>query len=260
MNGSMFRGFSYLIQGFQIIFQPGFRLFLLVPITVNIALFVLLIMWAKSLFTGGMAYLMAWIPEWLAFLEWLFWGIYLLAIIMTIFYSFVAAANLLGAPFYGYLAEKVEIRLRGKDDSAPFSLRHLLLLIPKTVKRELQKILYYLPRVIALLILGLIPGLNVIVALVWIVFSGWMMAIQYIDYPADNHDMGFSEMRKYLAKRRLTAFGFGIFTFGLTLLPLLNLFALPAAVCGAVAFWVKEDSMQLDTDAHPDHEGYLSKR
>jgi len=119
-------------------------------------------------------------------------------------------------------------------------LKELIAMIPRTVKRELQKILYYLPRVIGLLILGLIPGLNIFAAFIWVLFSGWMMAIQYIDYPADNHKMSFPEMRRYLSSHRFTSLGFGMITFGATLVPLLNFFAMPAAVCGAVAFWINE--------------------
>lgn len=250
MNGNLLQGFSYLTQGFKLICQPGFRLFLLVPLSVNILLFALLIIWAKSLFSGWMASLLSWIPEWLAFMEWLFWGIYLIVILMTLFYGFVAAANLIGAPFYGYLAEITEKHLTGKNPETEFSWKHLISLIPRTVKRELQKILYYLPRVLALLVLGIIPGLNAFAAVAWIVFSGWMMAIQYIDYPADNHNMSFTDMRLYLSKHRLTALGFGILAFGLTLLPLVNLLALPAAVCGAVVFWVneKQASSQINLD------------
>jgi len=197
-------------------------------------------MWAKSLVSGWMASLLSWVPEWLGFLEWLFWAVYFVAILMTLFYGFVAAANLIGAPFYGYLAEVTEKHLTGNTQDEKFSWKALIAMIPRTVKRELQKILYYLPRVIALFILGLIPGLNLFVAVVWVLFSGWMMAIQYIDYPADNHNMSFPEMRKYLSSHRFTSLGFGMITFGATLFPLLNLFALPAAVCGAVAFWVNE--------------------
>ncbi|MFT7372914.1 MAG: CysZ protein [Oleiphilaceae bacterium] len=242
MNGNVFRGFSYLILGFKIICQPKFRLFLLVPFCVNIALFTVLIIWAKSLFSGWMAALLNWMPEWLGFMEWLFWGIYFIMILMVLFYGFITAANLIGAPFYGYLAEMTEKHLTGKDNEIAFSWKELAKLIPSTVMRELQKILYYLPRVLGLFILGFIPGLNIFAALGWIVFSSWMMAMQYIDYPADNHNMSFSEMRNYLSAHRLTALGFGVVVFGATLIPLLNFLALPAAVCGAVAFWANENS------------------
>ena len=241
MKGNMFNGFGYLAQGFKIILQPGFRLFLLVPLTVNVILFTLLIMWANSMIDGWMGSLMAWMPEWLGFLEWLFWGIYFLAIMMVLFYGFIAAANFLAAPFYGYLAELTEKQLTNQENDEGFSWKELLAMVPRTIAREIQKLIYYLPRVLALLILGLIPGLNLIVAIAWIVFSGWMMAIQYIDYPADNNKMSFPEMKSYLRAHRLTSFGFGMITFGATLIPILNFVAMPAAVCGATVFWVNEN-------------------
>lgn len=255
MNGNLFTGFGYLAQGFRILLQPGFRLFLLVPLLVNIILFTLLIMWANSMIDGWLASLLSWLPEWLAFLEWLFWLAYLIVILMTLFYGFVAAANLIGAPFYGYLAELTEKHLSDASTEQEFSWLTLAAMIPRTVIRELQKILYYLPRVLILLVLGLIPGLNLIVALVWFVFSGWMMAIQYIDYPADNNHMSFKDMRRYLSRHRFTSLGFGIFTFSMTMLPILNLLTLPAAVCGAVVFWVNEPrafgniNLELDIEA-----------
>lgn len=240
MKGNMFTGFGYLAQGFKIILQPGFRLFLLVPLTVNIVLFTALIMWANSMIDGWMASLLAWMPEWLAFLEWLFWGIYFLAILLMLFYGFIAAANLIAAPFYGYLAELTEKKLTQQDMDEGFSWQELIGLIPRTLKREIQKLMYYLPRVLVLFILGLIPGLNLFAAVAWIIFSAWMMAVQYIDYPADNNKMSFPNMKSYLRSHRLTSFGFGLVTFGATLVPILNFVAMPAAVCGAVTFWVKE--------------------
>lgn len=248
MIQNFFRGAAYVTEGFKLLFQPGFRLFILIPVTVNIVLFSLLIMWAKSMFSGWMAYLMGWLPEWLAFMEWFFWIIYLVAILMTIFYGFVAAANLLAAPFYGYLSELVEERLGSHRGQGAFEWSELVKMIPRTVMREIQKILYYLPRVIALLILGLIPGLNAIVAVVWIIFSAWMMAIQYLDYPADNNNLSFREMLRYLRKNRSTSLGFGTFTFGLTLIPIVNLITFPAAVCGATAFWVNQQQGRISQD------------
>lgn len=255
MKGNMFTGFGYLAQGFKIIFQPGFRLFLLVPLCLNVILFTALIMWANSMIDGWMASLLSWVPEWLAFLEWLLWGIYFLAIILMLFYGFVAAANFIAAPFYGYLAELTEKHLTGEENDEGFSWAELLAMVPRTIKREIQKLIYYLPRVLALLILGLIPGLNLFVAIAWVIFSGWMMAIQYVDYPADNNKLSFPDMKSYLRSHRLTSFGFGIVTFGATLIPILNFIAMPAAVCGAVAFWVTEKrsvsgfNMEFDAEA-----------
>lgn len=236
----LFKGFGYLGQGFQLILHPKFRMFLLVPIAINIILFGALITLAVSMFSGWLEVLMSWLPSWLSFLEWLFWLIYFLALMMAMFYSFVTGANLIGAPFYGYLAEKVEEHLDGKIEQEDFDWKALVKLIPRTVGREIQKILYFLPRVIGLVILGFIPGLNALAALLWIIFSAWMMTVQCIDYPADNNGLSFREMRKYLSKHRFAAFGFGWLASILVLFPIVNLVILPAAVCGAVVFWVEQ--------------------
>ena len=242
MVSTFFTGTSHLMEGLKLVLSPGLRLFLLVPILANIALFILLFMWAKTLYADGMAYLMSWIPEWLSFLEWAFWLVYLLAMVLLVFYAFVSSANLIGAPFYGFLAEVVEQRLTGKKNESAFTLKEILKLIPRTIFRELRKLMYYLPRVIALFILGLIPGVNAIAAVVWIIFSGWMMAIQYVDYPADNNGVSFDDLRKVLNQHKGAALGFGLCTFGLTLVPIVNLIILPAAVCGGVVFWVRRES------------------
>ena len=49
--------------------------------------------------------------------------------------------------------------------------------IPRALWREVQKILYYLPRAIGLLIIGLIPVVNLVAAVLWFLFNSWMMAL-----------------------------------------------------------------------------------
>ena len=67
-----------------------------------------------------------------------------------------------------------------------------------------------------------------------------MMALQYVDYPADNHRVSFPALRRGLGARRLSAFGFGLPVALLAMVPVVNLFVVPAAVCGATAYWVRE--------------------
>jgi len=240
MIGNIFTGFSYLFQGFRIILQPGFRLFLIIPLLINIILFTALIIWAKSLVGGWMATLLVWVPDWLNFLEWFFWGIYFIIILMTLFYGFITIANLITAPFYGYLAELTERSLTGQPQENKLSWHDLIALIPRTVLREVQKIIYYLPRVMVLLVISVIPGINIVAPFLWLLFSSRMMAIQYVDYPADNHNMSFSTLKNYLSSHPSASFGFGLITFSFTLIPIINFIALPAAVCGGVVYWLNE--------------------
>jgi CysZ protein len=75
-----------------------------------------------------------------------------------------------------------------------------------------------------------------------------MMALQYVDYPSDNHRESFAELKRFLQSTRLSAFGFGVpVAFG-AMVPLLNLVVVPAAVCGATAYYVREKQRI----SHPD--------
>jgi CysZ protein len=64
-----------------------------------------------------------------------------------------------------------------------------------------------------------------------------MLAIQYCDYPFDNHKVPFKEMRKRCAAEGANM-QFGALTSLFTMIPVLNLVIMPVAVCGATAMWV----------------------
>jgi CysZ protein len=110
--------------------------------------------------------------------------------------------------------------------------------IPRIMKREWQKFAWYLPRAIVLLILYFIPGIGQTVApVLWFLFSAWMLAIQYCDYPFDNHKVPFKRCAG-AAQPEVTNMQFGALTSLFTMIPVLNLVILPVAICGATAMWV----------------------
>ena len=65
-----------------------------------------------------------------------------------------------------------------------------------------------------------------------------MLAIQYCDYPFDNHKVPFKAMRNALRTQKVANMQFGALTSLFTMIPFLNLFIMPVAVCGATAMWV----------------------
>ena len=69
----------------------------------------------------------------------------------------------------------------------------------------------------------------------WFLFSARMLAIQYCDYPFDNHKVPFKEMRTALRTQKVANMQFGALTSLFTMIPFLNLFIMPVAVCGATA-------------------------
>jgi CysZ protein len=233
-------GPQYLGEGLKLVLSPGLRLFVLLPLTVNLLLFGALIGFAVQEFSGWVDAFMPSLPDWLSFLQYILWPLFVLLVVVLVFFSFTMLANIIAAPFNGFLAEKVEVVVRGQDDFPAFSWAELMAMIPRTVGRELRKLAYFLPRAAVLLILSFIPVVNLVAAPLWILFGIWMMAVQYIDYPADNHKLGWNEMLAWLREKRWQSLGFGGITYLALMIPFVNIIMMPAAVAGATLFWVRE--------------------
>lgn len=243
LKGNFFRGLGYLGEGFGLIRQPGLRLFVIIPLVINVFLFGAMFYFLAELFSVMIATAMGWLPDWawLQALDWVFWILYGLVIVLMLAYGFVIVANLIGSPFYGYLAELTEKHLTGQEVSTDGSWAQIIRDIPRALWREVQKIAYYLPRALGLFIIGLIPVVNLVAAVLWFLFNSWMMALQYVDFPADNNRVSFPELRRLLGATRLSALGFGLPVALAAMVPVLNLVVVPAAVCGATAYWVREN-------------------
>ncbi len=239
MKGNPMRGASYLVQGFKMLPDPEIRPFVLIPLILNILLFSGAIWLLINQFEGWVGYWLSFLPEWLSFLEFVLWPLFALMVLLVVYYSFTLVANLIAAPFNGFLSEKVEKRLRG-DVITDEGWQALLALIPRSIGRELSKLAYYLPRFVLLLVITFIPVLNVIAPFLWFLFGAWMMAIQYCDYPMDNNKVSFTQMKLLLKAKRLTSVGFGGLVQVGMMIPVINLVVMPAAVIGATYYWVDE--------------------
>ncbi|UTW06924.1 sulfate transporter CysZ [Pseudomonas benzenivorans] len=240
MPAPVLSGPQYLGEGLKLVLSPGLRLFVLLPLAINLILFVALVGFAVQQFGGWVDTFMPSLPDWLSFLEYLLWPLFVVLVLLMVFFSFTMLANVIAAPFNGFLAEKVEVVVRGEDHFPAFSWAELLAMVPRTLGREARKLLYFLPRAIGLLILTSIPVVNLIAAPLWLLFGVWMMAIQYIDYPADNNKMSWQDMLAWLREKRWQSLGFGGITYAALLIPGVNILMMPAAVAGATLFWVRE--------------------
>lgn len=233
-------GFGYFFQGFKLALTPGIRRFVVFPLLANIILVGSALFYLFSNLNEWITGWMSYVPSWLDWLSYLLWPILTITILGTFSYFFSTIANFIAAPFNGLLAEKVEEKLTGKQATQQ-NMVSLLKDTPRILLRELQKIKYFLPKAVGLFILLLIPALGQTVApLLWFIFSAWVLAVQYCDYPFDNHKVPFQAMRQDLKQNQGKAYGFGILVAFFTAIPVLNLIIVPVAVCGATAMWVNE--------------------
>jgi CysZ protein len=229
---------SYLLTGLQLIRQPGLRLFVILPLLTNFLLFSGGLFWLFSSLDTMTQWIINQLPEWLSWLSYLIWPLAIISAMLIFFFLFSMIANLIAAPFNGLLAEQVEARLTGQPlpDS---SLASLLKDLPRIFSREWQKLKYYLPKAIICLLLFWIPLVGQTIApLLWFALSAWMAVIQYCDYPFDNHKIPFAKMKQSLGQHKWDNVGFGALITCCTMIPVVNFFIMPVAVCGATALWV----------------------
>ena len=245
MNLKLLSGFAYSMQGLKLISQPQLRAFVIIPLCINIALFSAATIILYLQFNHWLDALLPNFPNWLSWLEdlimWFVLPMFSIMILFISFYSFSFIANLIAAPFNNLLAEKTEQFLRGETLEQTSSLPPLSL-VKSSILSEIGKLFYLLKWSILLLIISFIPLINIISPFLWLLFGAWMLALEYLDYPISNHGLYFKDLKNYIFsnKNQSVGFGFGVLLF--TSLPILNFFAMPAAVCGAAALYTKTEA------------------
>ncbi|MGM0535278.1 MAG: sulfate transporter CysZ [Pseudomonadota bacterium] len=230
----MLDAFTALTRGTRLVYTRGLRRYVFLPILLNLLVYAGMLGYVLGHFGGWLDGWMAMVPDWLAWLSWLIWPLFVLSLVLIVFFTFTLVTHLIAAPFYGFLAARVEREVTGRP---PLDDRGLARTAVDALGRELVKLGYILPRMALLLVLSWIPVLNLVAPLLWAAFSAWIMAITYIDYPMDNNQVSFRDMRRRLKARWWPTLTYGGWVTLITWLPLANLFLLPGAVAAAVLMW-----------------------
>jgi len=255
MNHQPLQGAQYLSKGLGLIWKPGIKRFVFIPLLINFILLTLATIYAFNLISDWYSSLPGWLEtqissphwyirwpaeglEWLVTsLDWLLWPIIVIAVFILVFFSFGLLANWIAAPFNGLLSEAVETHLTGTaNDAESFSWTLFVKDIPRLIGREWRKLAYFIPRAFVCLILLLTP-ISPLVPIIWFIFNGWMLAIQYVDYPQDNHRQSFNQTLELLRQNRGAAYSFGLLVMLFTMIPVINIMLMPIAVAGATNFW-----------------------
>ena len=239
MHEQSFAG-NYFFRGLKMLWHPKLCIFVIMPILINIVLFILVLIVSIHYFDALVHWLLHFLPHWLAWLSWLLWLLFVITGIVVFAYLFTLVSNIIGAPFNGLLAEKVQALVTGKLPSDNTTWQDTIKDIPREIGRAAKALFYYLPRALICLILLFIPFVQTVVPILWFIFNAWMMSVQYLDYPMDNNKISFHDMLKKLSQRRLSNLSFGCCVLIGTMIPVINLIVMPAAVIGATLFWLDQ--------------------
>jgi CysZ protein len=149
-------------------------------------------------------------------------------------------ANLISSPFNGYFSAALEELLTGEkpnhiERSVKDEVKHAL-------KTEIQKLAYNLKFLIPLLLAVSFLFITYIgqplIPFIWFAFGAWMFSLEYIDFPMGNYGYGVIKQREEVKKNRAIALGFGSGVTLMTMIPIVNFFAVPVSVAAATKLYV----------------------
>lgn len=231
------RGTAYLAKGFSLIRTPGIRRYVVVPLLLNILLFSGLIWFGFAQFSPLVEWMMSFVPDWLGFLESLLWLLITSMTAIVVFFTFTPIANIISAPFNAIMSEKIEELLTGQDINSGVSLATI---IKDSILSQIGKLVYIMLWSLLLFLVSVIPLINFISPVLWVVFGSWLLSLEYMDYPMGNHDMTFKQQKETMKKRRGLSLGFGGSVMVLTSIPIINFIVIPVSVAAATSMWVDQ--------------------
>lgn len=237
MFSDISKGTRALARAFSLLNQPGVRVYVIIPLLINLLLFGALVWYGYSLFTPFVDWLMSFVPGFLDFLETLVWLFFGVLAAVTVFFAFTPVANIIAAPFNALMSEKIEAHLTGRPVSSDVSFVQMAI---DAIGSQLRKLVYIMLWALGLFLVSLIPVVNMIAPVLWVVFGSWLLSLEYFDYPMGNHDLVFAEQKRRLAERRGLSLGFGGGIMIMTSIPIVNFFAMPVGVAGATLLWVEQ--------------------
>lgn len=233
-------GFRTLTEGLALITEPGLRRHALMPLLLSVVVFVVLLVAAVYYFGGLVGWVDGHLPGWLAWAAWLLWIGLGAAYVFGFYFGFTVVVGLVGVPFFMALTNAVERRMTGR---VPETHRGMLYLTWIGFWRQFPRLGYLLLWLIAVCLLSLvllfIPLANVLIAPLWFLFSSWAFAVMLSDFPLGARDYTWPEQHALIREHRGRLFGFGMAASLMAMVPVLNLFLLPACTAGVTALWVE---------------------
>lgn len=245
----LLHGGQLFLSGLKLALSPTLRRYVLVPAFIGVVIFSLTLVFIVAPLGGDAGqWLQQNMPEWLGWLSTVLLVLIYITLGLAGFWLSSLLVTLIAAPFLGQLSEATWALCSSatptQTPQSPMPLIPLMQSIGPSIARELHKLRYHLPRLLALVLLSFVPGLNVLMPALWFGFGAWLMAVQFADYASENQAQPFRFTLQQLAQVRARSLGFGACTSFTLAIPFLNFLVIPAAVVGGTLLWqsISEDT------------------
>jgi len=170
--------------------------------------------------------------DWAGCFASIIWWILAIAMSSVLFVLITLVAIPVASPFNDSLCSAI-LSTGGKNSSKSSSTFSWIRLFPAVIYNEFRKIRYIALLSLPLMVLTITPVINGLSPFTWFVFSLWVLAFEYLDYPLSYKCARSPQTLKIMRENRSFSFGFGLGMFFISIVPVLNIFALPTGVLAA---------------------------
>ena len=231
-------GISSFAEGFRLARHPALRHYTWMPVLISLVICSTGLYFAFDYLIDVTNRWIAALPDWLSWLDLLLKPVmYLFGVLGGAWISGLLAV-LIASPFLGAFSMALE---RVRFGRAPEMETKIWTDISSSIAREARKLLYYLPRLLLVFVVTLIPVINLAAPFIWLLFGAWTLAVQFVDYPTENRQEPFQVTLDKLKSNRSAALAFGACATGVLMIPLLNFLLIPVAVAGGTLLWHRLD-------------------
>ena len=227
-------GLDCFLRGARLAGSRPLRRFVWAPMAAALVAVAVLLGFGYAVVSDATAWVVSLMPSWLNWLGAVVAPLLYVIGLVAAGWLFSLLAVVVASPFLGVLSARAE---RAQFGNAPDFDEHLARAVVNALAREARKLRYHLPRLAAVILLTLIPVVNTAAPLFWLVFGAWMLAVQFVDYAAENRGLDFGATIALLRANRAAALGFGVLPALLLAVPFAALVVIPAAVCAGGLLW-----------------------
>jgi CysZ protein len=221
---------------------------ILVNFVVGVALYAGLLFFGLESVEGLIVNLSHWLdaliaklPAWLSFLEYLIIGVgfllrllLIVGLLLVIGFLFVQFGVLLGSPWYGKLSEQLEELRTGQLQVVEVGMVQD---ISRALLYELKKLVLAMGVGLPLLLLNLVPGIGTVIATVGgVTLAATIVCLDFLDAPMERRRLRFREKLGIVFRSLPASASFSLVCLGLVSIPLLNLLTIPLCVASGTLF------------------------
>lgn len=160
----------------------------------------------------------------------------LVAFGVLIYFTFTALGGVIAAPFLDVLSERVEQLARGATTGQAPGLAATLRRSVRSVLEEGKRVGFLLGLQAALLLVGLVPGLQPVAAVASLSAAALFLPLVYTGFALDRRGVRFGDRRRWVMRHPFEMLSFGGVALLLFVLPGVSFLCLPWLVSAGTLF------------------------